>query len=92
VFDKFKAEGVALIRSTGDPTKPRTVFYEIQVYQLLPLLAPAQVDRLNKLTQQEHTQELKRLSIDLEAWYAFGEEPSLLPLTVSWVGVTIDSQ
>ena len=90
VFDMFKAEGIGLKRPTGDPTKPRTIFYEIQVYQLLPFLAPAQADRLNKVTRQEHLQELRSLGMDLKAWYAFGDIPSLLPLAISWAGATID--
>jgi hypothetical protein len=90
VFDKFKAEGLALINQTGNPIKPRTVFYEIQIYQLLPLLSPAQVEGLNKVTRQEHTQWLREHSINLKAWHELEAEASLLPLTVSWAGATIE--
>ncbi len=90
VFDIFRAEGMGLIIQTGDPIKPRTVFYDIQVYQLLPLLSPLQVSGLNKVTRQEHTRWLKKRGIDLAAWHKFEAEASLLPLTVSWAGATIE--
>lgn len=70
ILEQLEAEGVCQYHQTGDPDKARTIFYQISIFQDLPILTPAQIATLNEETQREHELWLKRHQIDLPAWRA----------------------
>ena len=88
ILEQFETEGIALLERTGDPLKPRTIFYRAQVYQLLPYLTPAQVGQLHEVTQLQHREYLKNHGIDLKTWEGLVES-CLMPAVVSWRGAEI---
>jgi len=68
ILEQLNAERICKYHQTGDPGKARTVFYQISVYQTLPLLTAHQVDTLNAETRREHETWLKRHGISVSAW------------------------
>jgi len=64
-FDILQREGVAIVQRLGEGM--RTV-YRVRVFNVLPLLTPRQVGRLNPLTQEKHEKWLLDHALDLEQW------------------------
>ncbi len=90
IMERLAAEGILLYERTGDPRKPRTVFYLAQVYQMLPLLSPRQVASLNEKTRKEHEAYLYAHEVNLDHWTSeFANEASIVPLAISWDGAVL---
>lgn len=68
ILEQLQTELICKYHQTGDAAKARTVFYEISVYQTLPLLTAQQVSGLNAETRREHETWLKRHGISVSAW------------------------
>ena len=78
-----------MIERTGDILKPRTIFYNIQIYQLLPLLTPAQVNQLHEVSQIQHKQYLRAHGIEVKVWETI-EAKGLMPQVVCWRGAELE--
>jgi len=68
ILEQLDAEQICRYHQTGDKGKARTVFYQISVYQTLPLLTAHQVSSLNAETRREHDTWLKRHGISVSSW------------------------
>ncbi len=73
-FDVLNTEKVAKIEQVGEG---RQAIWWARVWNELPMLAPAQVARLDPLIQQRHETWLKDFAIDAERWEQI-ELPSLI--------------
>jgi hypothetical protein len=64
-FDTLQNERIAIIQRLGEGLN---VAYRIRVFNILPLLTPAQVARLHPVTQESHDRWLRRQDLDAEQW------------------------
>lgn len=79
LLDLLQIEEIITVQPQGDPFKPATVMFRIQVFQPLPLLTPWQVGQLANSIQDEHRKWLSRHGYNLAAWGAIPVE-RLMPL------------
>jgi len=75
-FEVLYQEGLLAIRITG--ASPRNTHYHLQVWRLLPLLTPSQVENLHEVERAKHDawleiQESKNF-LDKRAWQQFQEK------------------
>lgn len=87
LLDTLQAEELITLQQLGDPARPATVFFKIQVFQPLPLLTPWQVSRLPASVQDTHRKWLSSHGYNLAAW---GQVPvermmSLVKLYPRWL-------
>lgn len=64
-FDVLQDNGVAAVQRAGEGLDTS---YRVRVFNVLPLLTPAQVGRLHAVTQEAHDRWLRRQDLDTEAW------------------------
>lgn len=81
-FEVLYREGLLAIRIVGDT--PRSTFYKLQVWRMLPLLSPAQVRRLPDAERRTHLEWINlrgqfKKQFDADAWHRFSAG-SLVPL------------
>lgn len=80
-FEQLYQAGLLAITVTGDA--PRSTFHHLQVWRLLPLLTPYQVQQLHEVEQEAHERWLEKHAhkggFRVDAWSAI-VEPSLVPL------------
>jgi hypothetical protein len=79
LLDTLQLEEIITVQQQGDPARPATVFFKIEVFQPLPLLAPWQIGQLPDTVQDEHRKWLSRHGFNLAAWGAIPVE-RLMPL------------
>jgi hypothetical protein len=79
LLDLLTVEEILTIEQHGDPLKPATILFSIQVFQPLPPLTPWQIGQLPQQVQDEHRKWLSRHGINLAAWGSIPVE-RLMPL------------
>jgi len=76
-FDVLQMEGAAQIQRMGAGLKTS---YRITVWNILPLLTPAQAARLNPVTQEQHDRWIRRQGLDPEQWERLTVASLALPM------------
>jgi len=64
-FDALEAVGIARVETLGSGTK---VSYKVSCLHSLPLLTPAQVEKLPAILQEKHAEELRKAKLEQEEW------------------------
>lgn len=83
LMEKLYHAGLLAIEEKGEADKPRSHILHLQVWTMLPLLTPHQVEKLSDAHQKEHEYWLERVGtqagFSVSDWESLGAK-SLLPL------------